>query len=295
VRVSILHWNRPADCLATVDALRTQGLPLQFTIVDNHSSSESIRVLESALPADVELIRLPENIGWGRAHNVVLRRWVDEETSPFCVIAAHDALPQPACLTHLIEALDQHPDWGMACPEYGRPEVTRYGVFRGARLRKVAPRPNGTHEEVEYCHGTLAVFRRECVREIGAFDERFFAYGDETEIGLRARRAGWRVGLVWGAVVVNPGSSSGDAAIGYLWTRSSLRLARVLGGRLGLSLRLSYVVFVTGLLWLMRVPVESLSSPAARWRAIRDYLSGYCGPPPGLFTRRREHNPQIPF
>jgi GT2 family glycosyltransferase len=274
--------------------LLAQGVPLQLTILDNHSSPESLRVLESGLPADVELVRLSENAGWGRAHNLVLRRWIEQETSPFCVVGAHDALPQHACLKRLIEALEEHPDWGMACPEYGRPEVTSYGVLRGARLRKVPPRPNGTHEEVEYCHGTLAVFRRECLREIGPFDERFFAYGDETEIGLRARRAGWKVGLVWGALVVNPGSSSGDAVIGYLWTRSSLRLARVLGGPLGVSLRLVYVVFVTGLLWLMRTPMESLSSPAARWRAIRDYLSGYCGPPPGPFDRRREDNPQLP-
>jgi N-acetylglucosaminyl-diphospho-decaprenol L-rhamnosyltransferase len=293
VRASILHWNRPTECLATVAALRTQGVPLQLTIIDNQSSAESLRVLEAGLPADVELIRLPENVGWGRAHNLVLRRWIEQESSRFCVIGAHDALPQQACLTRLMEALEEHPDWGMACPEYGRSEITRYGVLRGVRLRKVSPRPNGTHEEVEYCHGTLAVFRRECVREIGPFDERFFAYGDETEIGLRARRAGWKVGLVWGAVVVNPGSSSDDAVIGYLWTRSSLRLARALGGPLGLSVRLLYVVFVTGLLWLMRAPVQSLSSPAARWRAIRDYLSGYCGPPPGMLSRRREHNPQL--
>ncbi len=280
MRASILHWNRPADCLTTIEALRAQGVPLQVTVIDNNSSAESFHKLGEGLPSDVELIRLSENVGWGPAHNLVLGRWLEQETSPYCVIGAHDALPQPGCLQRLTAALDQHPDWGMACPEYGRAEVTTYGPVRGARLRKVSPRQNGTHEEVEDRHGTLAIFRRDCLRAIGPFDEGFFAYGDETEIGLRARRAGWKVGLVWGAVVINPGSSSNEAAIGYLWTRNSLRLARVLGGRLGLAMRLVYVILVTGALWFTRAPVESLSSPAARWRAIRDYLSGYSGPPP---------------
>ena len=140
--------------------------------------------------------------------------------------------------------------------EYGRSEITRYGVLRGARLRKC-------HHAEWHSRGGRVLPRnagrlpsRVCAR-IGPFDERFFAYGDETEIGLRARRAGWKVGLVWGAVVVNPGASSDDAVIGYLWTRSSLRLARALGGPLGLSVRLLYVVFVTGLLWLMRAPVQA--------------------------------------
>ena len=68
VRASILHWNRPTECLATVAALRTQGVPLQLTIIDNQSSAESLRVLEAGLPADVELIRLPENVD-GTTHN----------------------------------------------------------------------------------------------------------------------------------------------------------------------------------------------------------------------------------
>lgn len=279
MRVSIVHWNRPAECVATVTALRGQGLPLEITIVDNGSSAENLSALRARLP-DVEIVELPTNVGWGRAHNEVLRRWLDRETSEFCVVCAHDALPEPGCLPRLIDALREHMEWGMACPEYGAPELPSYSVGRGARLRSVPRRAPGTHEEVDYCHGTLAVFRRRCLREIGLYDDAYFAYGDETEIGLRARAFGWKVGLVWGAVVVNPGSWSGSAVIGYLWTRNSLRLARTFGGRRGLAARLVYVAAVTAVLWLRRAPDDSLSSPIARSLAIRDYLIGRSGPAP---------------
>ena len=36
------------------------------------------------------------------------------------------------------------------------------------------------------------LFRRECLEDVGLFDERYFAYGDEMEIGLRAARHGWK-------------------------------------------------------------------------------------------------------
>jgi N-acetylglucosaminyl-diphospho-decaprenol L-rhamnosyltransferase len=284
MRVSVLHWNRPVECVATVRLLRASGLPLAITVIDNHSTDGALRELAAALPPEVELVKLPANIGWGPAHNVVLRRWLQDEHSEFSIVCAHDALPQGDCLGQVVRALESHPSWGMACPEYGTPEVPVYAGVRGARLVPVARRPAGTCEEVDYCHGTLAVFRRQCLQEIGLFDERYFAYGDETEIGIRARRSGWKVGLVWGAVVVNPGSWSGSSAIGYLWTRNSLRLARSHGGVLSLLLRLGYVAAVTCALRLTQAPANSLSSPAARWAAIRDYLRGYCGSPPAAIA-----------
>jgi N-acetylglucosaminyl-diphospho-decaprenol L-rhamnosyltransferase len=280
MRASVLHWNRPAECVATLEALSAQGVPLEITVVDNGSTPENLRALELALPPSVELLRLPANVGWGAAHNVVLRRWLDRETSEFCLVSAHDALPQGACLGKVWRALEAHPTWGMACPEYGKPERPTYSVLRGARLMPTSIPEGNAGEAVAYCHGTLGIFRRRCLAEIGLFDERYFAYGDETEIGLRARRRGWEVGLVWGAVLVNPGSWSGGPVIAYLWTRNSLRLARTFGGWLGMIGRLGVLLLATGRERLAGSRSDSMSSPRARMLGIRDFLFGHTGGPP---------------
>jgi GT2 family glycosyltransferase len=287
MRVSILHWNRPVECLTTIANLRESGLPLEITVVDNQSKPENLERLRAELPEGVEVITLPQNVGWGPAHNVVIRRWLETEKSDYCIVAAHDALAQDDCLAKLVKAIEQHPDWGMVCPEYGEPTRPRFNPLRGATLEHVTPRAPGTHEEVEFCHGTLAMFRRQCLSEIGVYDEGYFAYGDEAEIGIRARRKGWKVGLVWGAVLINPGSWSGGPVIAYLWTRNSLKLARSFGGFLGMVGRLAVVLLATFREKLQGALESSMSSPKARLIGIRDYFRGYCGGPPQEVLRLR--------
>jgi GT2 family glycosyltransferase len=56
-------------------------------------------------------------------------------------------------------------------------------------------------EEALWPDGCAAMYRREMLDEIGGFDEDLFAYGDDAELGLRARIAGWRCRYEPAAVV----------------------------------------------------------------------------------------------
>src|SRR5581483_2170517 len=56
-------------------------------------------------------------------------------------------------------------------------------------------------EEALWPDGCAAMYRKSMLQQIGAFDEDFFAYGDDAELGLRARIAGWRCLYVPEAVV----------------------------------------------------------------------------------------------
>jgi hypothetical protein len=56
-------------------------------------------------------------------------------------------------------------------------------------------------EEILWPDGCAAMYRRAMIEEIGGFDEDFFAYGDDAELGLRAQIAGWKCLYVPDAVV----------------------------------------------------------------------------------------------
>lgn len=282
----MVHWNRPWECLRSVDAFLSEGLPLAITVVDNASESDAIQLLKERLPEGLRLVLLRENKGWGGALNIGLRRWLLEEKSKCCLVSAHDALPRPGCLRRLLEVMAVKDSCvGIASAEVGINNRPTFSPVRGPRLPRVKPRDAGLIEEVDFPQGTLMLFHRKCIEGIGFFDERYFAYGDETEIGLRARRHGWKVVVVWGAVVENPGTWTPSRMRSYLFTRNCLIMARDYGGWDRAVLRA--LLTVPNTIRLLARPSErgAAFSVTARAMAIRDFFLQRYGPPPAWVLR----------
>lgn len=279
VSLLVVHWNQPAECLATMEALRAQNIPLDPTVIDNDSKPEALAILESRLDPEVELIRLDKNRGWGGALNIALKSWLERRTNRYCIISAHDAVPAAECLRLLIEAAEADPRIGIACPQYHDPLVARFSPFRGVVPERVPLLPHGVAQPVDAPHGTLMLCRRECLQQIGLFDERYFAYGDEHELGMRARRTGWKVVMVWDAIVTNPGTSTESPLRSYLFARNSLLLVRDYAGWWSALLRAVLILLNTARLKLQSPGGDFAFSARARFRAVRDYFAGRWGKP----------------
>ena len=279
ISLFIVHWNQAAECVATVNAFQAQGLPLQITVVDNDSNPEEFEKLRTQLGPEVSLVRLKENKGWGGALNVVLHRWLREERNSLCLISAHDAVPEPDCLRLLVDSMNADSQIGIACPQYHDQFIGRFSSVRGVFPEHVRPLRAGTAQPVDVPHGTLMLVRRECLQQIGFFDERYFAYGDEHELGLRARRRGWKVVMVWGAVVTNPGTWTESPLRSYLFARNSLLLVRDYRGKLSASLRALLILLNTVRLMIRSSNKDFAFSARARFLAVRDYFLGRWGRP----------------
>lgn len=281
--IFIVHWNRPLECIRTVECLLKQDLPLRISIVDNASELENYQVLVGHLPVEVNVIRLEENKGWGGGLNVLLRNWLKDKDDgqDYCFISAHDALPQGQCLSMLLKSAQDDPKIGIACPEPGSSnDLPIYSPVRGPRLFPSPPNSLGKVESVDFAHATLFLVSKECLKEIGTFDERYFAYGDECDIALKARRFGWKVALIWGAIVINPITGTSKPIISYLFARNTLLLALTYGGRRHAVARM-FLMFVNTLRLSLMPPLKRAGlSPLARLIGIRDFLMGRYGAPP---------------
>jgi GT2 family glycosyltransferase len=273
--VVIVHWNRPDECRRTVEAFWAQGVPLDVIVVDNGSRPECLdRLIRSLSGAHV--IRLLTNVGWGPAVNIGLSHWLAHSGHEWVLVAPHDALPQPGCLARLFGELDRRPLAGIACAEYGLSLRPAYGWLRGAQC--VTRRPGHGWEAVPFPHGTLMAFRRDMLRQIGLFDERYFAYGEETEFGYRARRGGWEVGQVWGAVVSNPIRQATARLTWYLLARNSLLNVYQISGLVPACVRT--LATLAGALKGTIIQGPDGCTPKLRLRAIKDFWAGKLGPPP---------------
>ena len=286
LRVFVLHWNRPAECVRTVGELGRQGVPVRITVIDNNSKPENLRALIDGLPASTDVLRLDANLGWGRALNEALRPWISEGPEELCAVCAHDAALEPRCLERVVAALHADARLGLACPQHGRPEVVEFSATKGVHLRHVPAGVDGDVVQMPAPHGTLSILRRRCLQEIGAFDERYFAYGDETEIGIRAARAGWRSGMVWGARVSNPGTSTPHRLRAYLLARNNILTVHLQFGA-GAALGRAVVTLASCLKPFWWAQRNGLGLVAARARGTMDFfLRRFGQPPPKYFDRR---------
>src|SRR5437660_951986 len=278
VTVVIVHWNQAERCVRTGRAFAAQrGVDARLIVVDNASAPAAVAEVAAGLPAG-EVVCVGRNVGFGGAANVGVRRWLEQGTGEWVVVAPHDALPEPDCLRRLLDAVAERPRAGLASAEFGepgKPVVDRY--FGGILVDR---RRDEGWEDAGHPHGTLLLARRGCLDDIGLFDERYFAYCEEADLGLRATAAGWEVGVVWGAIVRNPSVSVRSEVAEYLMLRNSLLLVREHFGRYPAFIRICFALVNTTRLGLHPAARGPFFSWPARRRALRDFLRRRLGPPP---------------
>jgi GT2 family glycosyltransferase len=207
ISVVVVNWNRKELLRACLNSLSRQvGAEFETIVVDNGSSDGSADLAEREFQARV--IRNRENRGFCAANN----QGIAAGRGEFVALLNNDAEAAPGWLAALERACAQAPDIGMAASKVlvwdDRERIDKAGhlMFPDGqnRGRGSGVRDEGQfdrEEEVLWPDGCAALYRREMLRQIGGFDEDFFAYGDDAELGLRARIAGWRCIYTPAAVV----------------------------------------------------------------------------------------------
>ncbi len=177
-------------------------------MVDNGSTDGSWEYLQSEWSAKVRLLRNERNLGFTPGVNAGIRH----STSDWIALLNTDAVADRDWLQCMVKEAGDRPEIGMcACKilsatEKGRIDKVGHllyadGLNGGRGFGQIDRGQYDGTEEVLFPDGCAAMYRRSLFEEIGLFDEQFFAYGDDAELGLRARWFGWKCLYVPGAVV----------------------------------------------------------------------------------------------
>jgi N-acetylglucosaminyl-diphospho-decaprenol L-rhamnosyltransferase len=278
VDLVIVHRDKPGPVLRTVDRFLAQSLVPRIVVVDNGSSPAAQRQVREGLPPQVELVEAGANTGFGPGANIGFRWFLAHDPALWLAVCPHDANPLPGCLERLVAVAGAQPRAGLASADVGdglTPVVDRYfGAIPAPATVVDGWEPAG------YPHGTLMLARRECLQAVGLFDERYFAYCEEAELAIRAKEAGWQVGVVRGAEVRNTDVGSRAAVVDYLQLRNTLLMVREHSGLYHSTIRLAIAVW--DLLSGAVVPARRgpYWAPRARLLAIAHHLRRRYGPPP---------------
>ena len=212
--VVLVNYRSPELVVGALRHLESLGTerPEQTIVVDN-SPEEG---LGHRLAANVDYVASPGNVGFAGGVNLGLQ-YASQEV---VVLLNPDAIPEPSCLTGMVETLLGAGDVGVVAPMLLPmspdapvvPSATRRdpgfltALVEHTILRRfLSPtwldrhyfiRPGATPgpTDAAMVQGACFAFRRELLDRIGLFDEKnFFLYWEETDFCRRARQAGWRV------------------------------------------------------------------------------------------------------
>ncbi len=229
-------------CLTLLE--QSQGAEVeQIIVVDNRSNDNTVKMIHEK-HSSVILIQNNRNEGY----TIPMNRAMKEADGEYLLILNPDAFVKPKAVAALANFLDLHPEVGIAGPKV----LNVDGTFQKSCRRGVA-RPwnvisyftglaarfpdnskyTGYHlshldenilNEVDGVSGSCMMIRRNLIDKIDCFDERFFAYQEDSDYCFRAKAAGWKIYYVPEAEVIHDAGRGGSAAYKYRslfeWHRS---------------------------------------------------------------------------
>lgn len=219
VSVVIVNWNGKQHLAECLDSLVAQNIKdREIVLVDNGSHDGSVEMVQGAYPF-IRVVSLPENLGFAGGNNAGIRI----ASGKYIALLNNDTRVDPEWMPSLLKEAEASPPhvgmWASKILSYENPELIDNvgllmypdGLGRGkGRLEKDEGQYDQTGEAF-FPSGCAGLYRREMLDEIGLFDEDFFAYADDVDLGLRARLAGWQCIYVPSAKVYHKYSASSSA------------------------------------------------------------------------------------
>lgn len=204
--VVIVYRSDSAVLIRCIKCLRQQSVPAESILIVDNSEKAELRTTDFG---DVEVMHPSENIGFAAGNNL----GIADTDSEFIALLNPDAFPELGWLENLLNTAKENPQ----CAAFGTVQLLDEnpefldgigdsyhptGVFRreGHGRRRADYSELRPREIFSPC-AAAALYRREALEAVGGFDEDFFCYGEDVDLGFRLRLAGWKAMLVPYAIV----------------------------------------------------------------------------------------------
>jgi GT2 family glycosyltransferase len=284
------------DCYRQiVGDLLGQGLPAERICVVHNPVRPSDRHADA--PPGCQVLRMPRNLGYAEAMNAGMRHHLDRGAE-WIWLLTHDVRLWPGATQSMLAAASANGSFGALGPvlvhagselvfslggartHYGRPYNDGYGT----RLRDHELDPSAV-KPYAWVDGSSIMLRANALRDVGLYDTSLFIYAEDATLCLSLERAGWRTGVVQGAIAEqSAGQVSRPGPVSFLLARNGLRYAREAMGRWAIVPALLAQVRET--VHLLRVAVTgparrmALIQCCASWVGVLAFFAGRRGAPP---------------
>ncbi len=242
LHIIIVNWNVRdllANCLDSIVSQGTlqddgfvtldDGSSVKVTVVDNHSSDDSVALLERNY-GWVDLVKSNTNLGFTRGNNLAL----EQSRGEYIMLLNPDTRLEAGALRIMLDYARAHSDVAVIGPKLlygdGSPQSSRrrfptlttalfestlleswFPNNRWARAYRLADTDDDATQDVDWVNGACMLAKKAAVKPLGWLDPSYFMYSEELDWCKRIRDAGWRVVYLPQAAVIHyEGQSSGQ-------------------------------------------------------------------------------------
>ncbi len=292
VAIVVINYNSAAfvdEFCASVRSISYSNWRL--VVVDAHSNDDSARRIETTFPA-ATILRCGDNVGFAAGVNIGVRD-ARQHGDEFVLFLNPDTVVTPDFLSELVAAADERTVVVPKILYLDDPRLIsthaggfdwRLGLFRDTFHGQAdGPETSVRRDGLETASFACALVPAAAFEAVGAVDEQFFMYYEETDWLRRALAHGYRIRYEPSAVIQHreSGSSGGGWMTPfklYYATRNRLYLVRK-----NTSSRRDYAYF-TAYFWITRLGTTARLMRMrkwrllrAMWRGVRDYYGGRMG------------------
>lgn len=252
VAVVVLHFNGEKDtleCLQTLSNLSAEDCRLLIIVVDNGSTAASKAVISNF---QVRLIRNEENLGFAGGNNVGIKYALDW-AADYILILNNDTLVDKNLIDELLKVANSDEKIGIVVPKiyfakgyefhkdrYKNQNLGKVIWYAGGIMdwENVIGKHRGVDEidrgqydkigETDFATGCCMLVKKEVFETLGLFDKKYFLYYEDSDLSVRAKKAGYKIMYVPKAIIWHKNAGSGGCGSllqDYYITRNRLIFA----------------------------------------------------------------------
>lgn len=221
--ISIVNYNAGDYLLRCLTSLSKVENEVDFDVfvVDNASIDGSIEKAKKQFPK-VNYILNKKNIGFGSAHNLVLKK----TKTPYILTLNPDCEVLPGTLKFMTNFMDDNLDVGVSTCRIEKSDGSLdiashrgfptpwasflYFFLKNDRLYHLTDRPMDKIHEIDSGVGAFLFIRNSVLQKVGYFDEDYFLYAEDIDLCYRIKTAGFKIMYVPDVKIIHEkGISSG--------------------------------------------------------------------------------------
>jgi len=204
IAIIVLHYKNLEDSMKCLRSLEKLTYEKRSVFVVNNDNQNHLEQLASSFPF-IEPIQNDLNLGFAGGNNAGIKKALEDSRVDAVLLVNNDTELEPDALESMAA---EHAD--MVAPRMmqmdDKNKVDNLGITLYA---SGLPFNRRTEKEKLLCPSAgCALYSRKLLEDIGMFDERFFAYAEDLDLGLRARLAGYRAAYAPSALVYHKGSAT---------------------------------------------------------------------------------------